>query len=101
MATHERHRQSPAGEQQPPFWTTRQGALYALVGLHAAAVLAVLVELVFPFPADAHAVERIHALDFWASYALYGFVSCVLLVLLGRVLRRLVMRGEHYYGDER
>lgn len=32
-------------------------------------------------------------------YALYGFVACVLLVLLAAEMRKLVMRGEDYYGD--
>ena len=30
-------------------------------------------------------------------YAIYGFVSCVSLVLLARGLRRLVKRSEDYY----
>lgn len=85
----------------PLFWVTRKGARFALVALHLAAVLVVLVELVLPFPADDHAVERVHALDFPASYAIYGFVACVVLVLLGRLLRRLVMRREDYYRGER
>lgn len=83
------------------FWVTRKGARVAVVALHLAAVLTVLVELVLPFPADVHAVERVHALDFPASYAIYGFVACVVLVLLGRLLRRLVMRREDYYRGER
>lgn len=88
-------------EERPPFWVTRQGARIALIALHVAAILAVLVELVFPFPEDAHAVERARTLDFPASYAIYGFVACVILVLLGRVLRRLVMRGANYYRGDR
>ena len=32
-------------------------------------------------------------------YGIWGFVSCVVLVLAARVLRRLVKRGEDYYGD--
>ena len=32
-------------------------------------------------------------------YALYGFVACVLLVLLAAEMRKLVMRDEDYYGD--
>ena len=88
-------------EQTPLFWVTRRGARIALVALHVAALIAVAVELVFPFPEDAHAVERVHALDFPASYAIYGFVACVILVLLGIVLRRLVMRDEDYYGKDR
>jgi hypothetical protein len=28
----------------------------------------------------------------------YGFVGCVLLVLIAKLLRRLVKRPENYYG---
>lgn len=76
---------------------TRKGILITLVSVHAAAALAVIVEFLFPFSADEHAVERVHALDFIGSYAVYGFVACVILVLLGLVLRRCVMRSEDYY----
>lgn len=31
-------------------------------------------------------------------YALYGFGACVVLVLLAKELRKLLMRGEDYYG---
>lgn len=85
----------------PPFWVTRRGARVALVLLHAAALAAVIGEFLFPFPSDGHAVERLQALDFTASYSAYGFVACVLLVLLGILLRRAVMRNERYYdGDD-
>lgn len=30
-------------------------------------------------------------------YAVYGFVGCVVLVLLAKVLRKIVMRTEDYY----
>ncbi len=83
------------------FWVTRRGARIALIALHVAAFIAVAIELIFPFPEDGHAVERVHALDFPASYAIYGFVACVILVLLGIVLRRLVMRDEDYYREGR
>lgn len=85
--------------EPPPFWVTRRGARIALVALHLVAGSAVIAELLHPFGADGHGVERVAALEFPASYALYGFVACVALVLLGRVLRRLVMRGERYYED--
>ena len=88
-------------QQAPLFWVTRKGARIALIALHVAALIAVVTELLFPFPEDGHAVERVHALDFPASYAIYGFVACVILVLLGIVLRRLVMRDENYYGEGR
>lgn len=85
----------------PLFWVSKRAAGIAVIALHAVAVVVVLIEFVWPFPQDAHAVERVHALDFLASYAVYGFVSCVILVLLGLVLRRLVMRDEDYYTGKR
>ncbi len=33
-----------------------------------------------------------------AFYPLYGFGACVLLVLLAKELRKLLQRGEDYYG---
>ena len=30
-------------------------------------------------------------------YAIYGFVACVLLVLIAKEMRKLLMRGEDYY----
>ncbi len=33
-------------------------------------------------------------------YALYGFVACVVLVIVATAMRKVVMRGQHYY-DER
>ena len=42
-----------------------------------------------------------HADFYWADapdfFAAYGFISCVVLVLVAKVLRRLIMRGEDYY----
>jgi len=42
----------------------------------------------------AHAVERV-----FGFYALYGFVSCWMLVIVAKQLRRFVKRQENYYGD--
>lgn len=33
-------------------------------------------------------------------YAIYGFVACVLLVLIAREMRKLVMRPEEYYDAD-
>lgn len=35
-----------------------------------------------------------------AFYAIYGFVACVVLVVLAKLMRLVLMRDEHYY-DER
>lgn len=44
-----------------------------------------------------------HVYHPWESfpgfYAIYGFLACVVLVLLARELRKAVMRGEDYYDD--
>ena len=85
--------------RKPPFWVTRAGARIAVIALHLVALATVGIEFLRPFGDDSHGAERIHELDFVASYAAYGFVACVVLVLLGRELRRMVMRKEDYYED--
>jgi hypothetical protein len=32
-------------------------------------------------------------------YCVYGFVACVILVLVAKEMRKILMRGEDYYGD--
>lgn len=45
-----------------------------------------------------------HILHSWenvpAFYAIYGFVACVVLVLLATQMRKVVMRKEDYYDDK-
>ncbi len=36
----------------------------------------------------------------WAFYPLYGFVSCVVLVIIASWMRPFLIRGEDYYSDE-
>jgi membrane protein YdbS with pleckstrin-like domain len=35
--------------------------------------------------------------ELWGFYAIYGFVSCVVLVLVAKQMRKLLMRDEEYY----
>ena len=37
--------------------------------------------------------------DIPGFYALYGFIACVLLVLIAKKLRNVVMRKEDYYDE--
>ena len=38
--------------------------------------------------------------DGWFGFfGIYGFMACVVLVLLAKELRKFVMRREDYYGD--
>ncbi|MEC9369645.1 MAG: hypothetical protein VX871_13245 [Pseudomonadota bacterium] len=32
-------------------------------------------------------------------YCVYGFVACVILVLIAKEMRKVLMRGESYYDD--
>ena len=45
-----------------------------------------------------------HMMHSWENlggfYAIYGFVSCVLLVLIAKWLRTFLMRPENYYDRE-
>ena len=34
-----------------------------------------------------------------AFYAIYGFVACVLLVIIAKMMRKVVMRKENYYDE--
>ena len=67
---------------------------FVVRALVAACILLVGLDLVLHRHAE-HTLEEI-----FAFYAIYGFVACVLLVLLAKEMRKLVMRGERYYGDE-
>jgi hypothetical protein len=35
----------------------------------------------------------------WAFYCIYGFVACVVLVLVAKEMRKVLMRGENYYDE--
>lgn len=59
------------------------------------AVLAVTVLLQLLIPLHGHfAPERV-----FAFHAVYGFASCVLMVLLAKWLGRFVKRPDDYYDD--
>jgi len=38
--------------------------------------------------------------NLWGFYPLYGFVGCVVLVLIASWMRTFLMRPEDYYADE-
>lgn len=52
----------------------------------------------------ADVVYHRHAIHAWEGvfgfYAIYGFVACVVLVLVATQLRKLLMRSEKYYEDD-
>lgn len=64
-----------------------------LIGFYAICILLVVIDFV---------VHRHVGFD-WekipAFYAIYGFIACVVLVVLAKIMRRYVMRKEDYYDD--
>ena len=96
---------APPGEK--PRFLDKPGNVKTLLWLFLGVCAAVvLYEFLRPLGAgggggeEAHDLaERAPALAFIGSFAIYGFVSCVVLILLGKGLRRLAMRPEDYYGD--
>jgi membrane protein YdbS with pleckstrin-like domain len=81
-----------AGEQQHLFDKPRnvRRLLYALYS-----VCALLLAVEFLYQRHTQ-----HDWDSWPGfYAGYGFVGCVLLVLIAKLLRRLLKRPEDYYDD--
>lgn len=56
-----------------------------------------IVLVIADFVVHRHIVTEVEKLP--TFYALYGFVACVLLVLMSTVIRRWVMRDEHYYEE--
>lgn len=45
-----------------------------------------------------------HQIHAWEGligfYAIYGFIACVILVLLATQMRKILMRDEDYYDDQ-
>jgi hypothetical protein len=38
--------------------------------------------------------------NLWGFYGLFGFVACVVLVLVAKEMRKIVMRDEDYYDAD-
>jgi len=71
-----------------------------IYGLFAVCAVFVIIDIVFWFTGfDKHPYLK---WETWPGfYAVYGFVACVLLVIVSRyLLRPLVMRGEDYYDND-
>ena len=85
---------APAPKDARRYLLDRPATVKWLLRLFLVISLAVLgLDLVIERHID-HPFERVVGF-----YGVWGFVSCVILVLAARLLRRGVMRGEDYYGD--
>ena len=91
---------SPHPKESPGWFDQKQNVRKVLISLFVGCGLLVLIDLVFWITGfDKHPYFR---WETWPGfYAVYGFVACVILVLISKyVLRPLVMRGEDYYNDD-
>lgn len=77
--------------ERPPWFDRPESVRLLLRGLSICCALLVLADFVI-HRHTAHPFE-----DWYGFYAIYGFVACVLLVVLAKYLRKLVMRDEDYY----
>ena len=64
-----------------------------LAVLHIACASLFLSDLIF----YRHVVDPIE--EIVGFYGLYGFIACWLLVILAKLMRRILMRGENYYDN--
>jgi hypothetical protein len=85
MADHEQGDDRPYWLDKPRNVTRVVWSLYAVCGLLLA--IDVLVPKHGTFPVE-------HTFGF---YGLFGFIACVVLVLVAKQLRRVLMRPEDYY----
>ncbi|MDX9708133.1 MAG: hypothetical protein RBT64_01145 [Trichloromonas sp.] len=81
-----------AREEKPGIFDNPRNVQRLLQGFYSCVVILLLVDLFY----------HKHALFPWEEkfgfYAIYGFVACVILVLVAKyILRPLVMRKEDYY----
>ena len=63
------------------------------VGFFAALVLVLIAEACV----DMHG--QFYVEHFYGFYAVYGFMSYVLLIFIAKLLRKVLMRKEEYYDD--
>jgi len=62
--------------------------------LYACCILLLVLDLII----DRHITHSWENL--WGFYPIFGFVSCVILVLVATRMRTFLMRDEDYYSDE-
>lgn len=65
------------------------------VSLYVACSILLLLDFVI------HRHVEVSAERFWGFYPVFGFVACVLLVLVAKEMRKFLMRTEDYYDVER
>lgn len=79
-------------QQTDKRWLDRPGSVDKIVRtVYAVCILLFLADFAY------HKHPHFAAEEWFGFYGVYGFVSCVLLVLAAKELRRLLKRDEGYY----
>lgn len=80
-------------EQKIAFFDNPHNVTWILRVFYAICVLLVLAD----FIVHRHIYVKFEEIP--AFYALYGFVACVVLVVVAKAMRKIVMRDENYYDN--
>ncbi|MHA1568744.1 MAG: hypothetical protein ACTSXZ_04690 [Alphaproteobacteria bacterium] len=82
-------------EERKPFFDEPRNILTVLRGFYVVCALLLLIDILY----------HRHVIHAWESlfgfYALFGFVACVVLVLVAKEMRKVLMRDQDYYEDGR
>lgn len=78
-------------EQKIPFFDNPKNVMWILRVFYAICILLVVADFIV------HRHIYVSFEEIPAFYALYGFVACVVLVVIAKAMRKFVMRDEHYY----
>lgn len=82
-----------AGKGKDHIFDNPSNVKRAIHGLYAACGLTLIADFFTQRHVD-HPWEA-----YWAFYCVYGFVACVILVLVAKEMRKVLMRKEDYYDD--
>lgn len=95
---HEHHDESHGSQMKPDekkdFFDKPENVKLILRVFYVLSALLVIVDFFYHRHVE-HPWEKVPAF-----YAIYGFVACVVLVLIATQMRKLVMRKEDYYDAE-
>ncbi len=80
-------------DQKKYFFDKSENVTWMMRGFYAICILLVIADFI---------IHRHIVLD-WekipAFYAIYGFVACVILVIIAKGIRKMVIRKEDYYDE--
>lgn len=80
-------------QQQPDFFDKPENISKILKVFYAICILLVVADFIVHRHIY-HALEQLPAF-----YAIYGFVGCVVLVLIAKAMRKVLMKKEDYYDQ--